>query len=192
MTTAAQLLPGDFGLVRTHGDVSRLIGAAEFLDELAQGRGWTRASRSSLYRHAFLVERVEGTTVHAIEARPSGAGKATYRLDDPTIKWSAGHFQLTDAQRQAIVAWAVEHIGDRYSYRAYLRQAAVRLHVPFAPALLARQIEQDREELCSQYVDCGWQAGNAHLFTDNRAPYDVAPSDLDDAIDAAAQTGGAS
>jgi hypothetical protein len=180
-TAAATLLPGDFGLVRTHGEVSRLIGAAEFLDELAQGH-WSTADRASLFRHAFLVERVDGQVVHAIEARPSGAGRATYRLDDPTIAWSAGHFQLTEAQRQAIVAWAVAHIGDTYSWRAYVRQAAVRLHLPLAAALMARQIEENHEELCSQFVDCAYQAGPYQLFADGRAPYDVAPSDLADLI----------
>ncbi len=181
MTTTAQLLPGDFGLVRTHGDVSRAIGAAEWLDELAQGH-WRTADRAARFRHAFLVEAVDGTTVHAIEARPSGAGRATYRLDDPAIAWSAGHFQLTDAQRQAIVAWGVAHIGDTYSWRAYVRQAAVRLHMPLAAALMARQIEQAHEELCSQYVDCAYQAAGVHLFADGRAPYDVAPCDLADLI----------
>jgi uncharacterized protein YycO len=125
---------------------------------------------------------VDGQVVHAIEARPSGAGRTVYFLGDPKVAWSAGHFPMTEAQRQAIVGWGVEHIGDTYSYRAYLRQAAVRLHVPYAPALLARQIEQAHEELCSQYVDCAYQAAGVHLFADGRAPYDVAPSDLADLI----------
>lgn len=178
---AAALQPGDFGLVHSHSDTGRLIGAAEWLDEVCQGH-LGNADRASLYRHAFLVERVDGQAVHAIEARPSGAGRAVYPLDGPDILWSAGHFQLTDAQRQQIVAWAVVHIGAGYSWAAYLRQAAVRLHVPGAAALLARQVEVSGQYICSQYVGAAYAAAGVHLFRDGRAPYDVAPSDLADLL----------
>lgn len=174
---AAQLRPGDFGLVHSNSHTGRAIGAAEWLDEVVQGH-WRSADRASLYRHAFLVERVDRDQVHAIEARPSGASRAVYPLDGPNILWSAGHFQLTDEQRGAIVAWAVAHIGAGYSWAAYLRQAAVRLHVPGAAALLARQVEVSGQYICSQYVDAAYQAAGVHLFADGRAPYDVAPSDL--------------
>ena len=177
----AALKPGDFGLVHSHSDTGRAIGAAEWLDEVVQGH-WRSADRASLYRHAFLVERVDGTTVHAIEARPSGAGRAVYPLGNPDILWSAGHFQLTDAQRQAIVGWAVAHVGAGYSWAAYLRQAAVRLHVPGAAAWLAHQVEVSGQFICSQYVDAAYQAAGVHLFADGRAAYDVAPSDLADLL----------
>lgn len=180
--TAPAVLPGDFGLVHDRSDAGIAIGVAEFLDELAQGH-WRTAKRASLYRHAFGVEKVDPNgTVHALEAWPGGARRNTYRLDDPDILWSSGHFDLSDEQRQLAVAWWVEHLDDRYSWDSYLRQAAVRLHVPFAPAALARQIEQRHEELCSQYIDCGYQAAAYQLFADRRAPYDVAPSDLADIL----------
>ncbi|MEY9937280.1 hypothetical protein [Streptacidiphilus sp. MAP5-3] len=189
MTAAALLQPGDFGLVHSTSQTGQLIGAAEWLDELTQGH-WSSADRASLYRHAFLVEAVDGNTVHAIEARPSGAGRATYRLDNPAILWSAGRLRdstgqpvmLTTEQRQQIVAWAVAHIGAGYSWVAYLRQAAVRLHVPGAGAWLAHQVQASGQFICSQYTDAAYQAAGVHLFRDGRAPYDVAPSDLADLL----------
>jgi uncharacterized protein YycO len=174
-------MPGDFGLVHTSSDTGRLIGAAEWIDEVAQGH-WRRADRASLFRHALLVEDVVGDTVHAIEARPSGAGRATYRADDPRLLWSTGCIPLTAPERQAIVVWAVAHLRAPYSWLDYLRQAAVRLHVPGAPALLAHQIEARGEYLCSQFVDAAYQRAGVHLFRDGRAPYDVAPSDLADLL----------
>lgn len=177
-------LPGDFGLLHNHGDVDQLIGAAELVDELVQGRGWSRSSRDALYRHVFLVEKVDGGVVHALEAWPSGARRNRYRLDDPAVLWSSGHFDLTAEQRDVIVAWAVAHLGARYSWLAYLRQAAVRLRVPLAAGWLARQVERRGEFLCSQYTDAAYAAAGVHLFADGRAPYDVAPSDLADLIGA--------
>jgi uncharacterized protein YycO len=177
----AAVLAGDFGLVHDRSDAGLAIGAAEWLDELAQGH-WRSADRASLWRHAFLVEKVDGQLVHAIEAWPGGARRHTYGLDDPSIRWSSGHFQLADDQREAIVSWAVEHLGAKYSWLAYARQAAVRLHVPFAADWLARQVTKHGSYLCSQYVDAGWQAAGLHLFQDGRAPYDVAPSDLADLL----------
>jgi uncharacterized protein YycO len=188
MTAAVR--PGDFGLVHSHSDTGRLIGAAEWLDEVAQGH-LRQADRASLYRHAFLVERVDGNAVHAIEARPSGAGRAVYPLDGPDILWSAGRLkdqasglliEMTDGHREQIVTWAVAHIGAPYSYLAYLRQAAVRLHVPGAPAWLAHQVEARGEYLCSQLVDAAYASAGVHLFADGREPYDVAPSDLADLL----------
>lgn len=169
--------PGDFGLVRTRGDTSRLIGVAEWLDEIAQGH-WLKADENSLYRHAFLVERVDGPVVHAIEARPSGAGRAAYKASDARVLWSSGHIDLAASQRSAIVAWGVNHLDAPYSWRDYLYQAAVRLRIPGAPELLERQIHQAGEYLCSQFVDAAYQYAGVHLFADGRTPYDVAPSDL--------------
>jgi uncharacterized protein YycO len=182
MSTPVQ--PGDFGLVHDRSDAGLAIGLAEFLDELAQGH-WRTADRASLWRHALLVESVDADgTVHAIEAWPGGARRNAYQADGVGLLWSSGHFDLTDAQRAAIVAWAVAHLGAKYSWLAYVRQAAVRLHVPFAASWLARQVERRGSYLCSQYVDAAWQAAGYHLFADRRAPYDVAPSDLADLIGA--------
>ncbi|WP_042400260.1 hypothetical protein [Streptacidiphilus carbonis] len=174
----APVLPGDFGLIPVSGVGGGALRVAEFLDEVAQGH-WRSADRDSLYRHVFLVERVDADgTVHALEAWPGGARRNTYRLDDPRILWSSGHFALTPEQRQIIVAWGVDHLGDGYAWDVYLRQAAVRLHVPFAAAALKRQVEDRNEYICSQYQDCAYQAAKEHVFMDGRAPYDVAPNDL--------------
>lgn len=176
------VLPGDFGLIPVSGAGGVALRVAEFADEVAQGH-WRRADRDSLYRHAFLVESVDPDgTVHALEAWPGGARRNTYALTDSRILWSSGRFDLTGAQRRTIVAWGVAHLGDGYAWPVYLRQAAVRLHVPFAAAALKRQVEDRREYICSQYLDCGYQAAEFHLFADGRAPYDVAPNDLADLL----------
>lgn len=181
---------GDFGLQHCRTDAGLLIGAAEFLDELAQGRGWTRASRDSLWRHVFGVESVDADgTVHAVEAWPGGARRNVYRVDDPDILWSSSSpnpvLQLTDAQRTEIVAWWLAHLGAPYSFADYAAQALTRLHVPLAAGWMLRRVEVSGRFLCSQFIDCGWQAAGAHLFTDGRPPGLVAPSDLGDLVQAA-------
>lgn len=182
--TAPAVQPGDFGLVHDRSDAGLAIGAAEWLDELAQGH-WRSADRASLWRHAFLVESVDPDgTVHALEAWPGGARRNTYHVDDPSIRWSSGHFALSGDQRAAIVAWGVAHLGAWYSALAYMRQAVVRLHLPLGRVWLAHQIEHRGEYMCSQYCDCAYAAARVHLFSDGRAPYDVAPSDLDDLLGA--------
>ncbi len=176
------VLPGDFGLKPEAGPGGLAITAAQFLDELAQGH-WSRAARAARFDHAFLVESVEADgTVHAIEAWPGGVRRHLYRVDEPGIVWSSGHFDLTGDQRVGIVAWAVAHLKARYSALAYVRQAVVRLHLPFGRAWLAHQIEARKEFLCSQLIDAGYLFVKVHMFADGRAPYDVAPSDLDDLL----------
>lgn len=177
-------LPGDFGLKREAGPGGLAITVAQVLDELAQGH-WSRASRYARFDHALLVESVDPDgTVHAIEAWPGGARRNTYRIEDPGMVWSSGRYDLTAGQRAGIVSWAVGHLHARYSALAYVRQAVVRLHLPFGRLWLAHQIEARGEFLCSQYVDAAYAAVGVHLFADGRAPYDVAPSDLADRLSA--------
>ena len=174
--------PGDFGLRRESGPGGLAITVAQVLDEWAQGH-WSRAERDAQFDHAFVVESVKADgTVRAVEAWPGGARWNTYRVDDPSIMWSSGRYGLTVDQQAGIVGWAVAHLHARYSALAYVRQAAVRLHVPFGRAWLARQILARHEYLCSQYVDCAYAAVGVQLFADKRAPYDVAPSDLADLL----------
>jgi hypothetical protein len=179
--------PGDFGLQHCRTDAGLLIGAMEVLDELAQGRSWTRASRAALYRHVFGVESVDADgTVHALEAWPGGARRNTYRLDDPDILWSSSSsnpvLQLTDGQRDEVVAWWVRHLGARYSFADYAAQLLTRLHVPLAARWMLHRVETSGHFLCSQWIDCGWLAAGAHLFSDGRPPGLVAPSDLADLV----------
>jgi hypothetical protein len=184
VTGPAGVLPGDFGLKRESGPGGLAITVAQVLDEWAQGH-WRKAERDAQFDHALIVESVDPDgTVHAVEAWPGGARRNTYRVDDPSMVWSSGRYDLTVDQQAGIVGWAVAHLHARYSALAYVRQAVVRLHLPFGRAWLARQIVARKEYLCSQYVDCAYAAVGVRLFTDGRAPYDVAPSDLADLLSA--------
>jgi hypothetical protein len=181
--------PGDFGLQHCRTDAGLLIGAMEVLDELAQGRSWTRASRAALYRHVFGVESVDDDgTVHALEAWPGGARRNTYRLDDPDILWSSSSsnpvLQLTDRQRDEVVAWWVRHLGARYSFADYAAQLLTRLHVPLAARWMLHRVETSGHFLCSAFIDQAWASADAHLFSDGRPPGLVAPSDLGDLVEA--------
>jgi uncharacterized protein YycO len=159
-----------------------LIRAAEWVDEVAQGH-WRKADRDSLYQHVFGVESVDADgTVHAIEAWPGGARRATYQAADPGILWSTGRVELTDEQRAAIVAWAVDHLGAKYSWQDFAAQAAMNLHVPLAGRWLEHRVTKSGRYLCSMYWSAAYDAAGAPLFTPPRWCGDVAPSDIADRL----------
>jgi hypothetical protein len=160
------------------------IGAAEFLDELAQGH-WRKADRDSLFRHVFGVERVDSDgTVHAIEAWPGGARRARYRLEDSSILWSSGRVEVTDEQRVLIVQWLVGHLDAKYSFLDFVAQAALNLRVPLAGRWLEHRVEKSGHYLCSAYQMAGWHAAGVELWSPARWCGAVAPSDIADVLTA--------
>jgi hypothetical protein len=172
------------GLVhdRTSGGVA--IGVAEFLDELMLGH-WRKAERDSLYRHVFVVESVDPDgTVHAIEAWPGGARRSTYRADAPDVLWSSGRgglFDLSDAQRDMVVAWCVAHLGAPYSWAAYPLKALkdCPLPVPFVERAMERQVTESGHFMCSWFGAAGYEAAGVHW---PKPVWDLAPSDLGDLV----------
>jgi uncharacterized protein YycO len=158
------------------------IGAAEFLDELAQGH-WRRADRDSLYRHVFGVERVDSDgTVHAVEGWPGGARRAVYRLEDSSILWSSSRVELTNVQREVIVVWLVAHLGAKYSWLDFAAQGALNLHVPLAGRWLEHRVEKSGRYLCSAYQMAAWHAAGVELWSPARWCGAVAPSDIADVL----------
>lgn len=175
--------PGDLGLRRIPGAGGWVIRAAEVLDEICQGH-WRKADRDSLYQHVFGVESVDPDgTVHAIEAWPGGARRALYVASDPGILWSSGRVELTDAQRDIIVAWMVDHLGARYSWADYAYQGAMNLHIPLAGRWLQHRIEKSGRFLCSAFMMAAWHEAAAELWSPPRWCGRIAPSDIADKLD---------
>lgn len=181
MTAPALLTPqrGDILLTSNEDNGSKLVGAAEFLDELAQ-KHWRQADRDQLFRHAAVVATVNGSKALAIEARPRGAGYNTYRVDDPTILWSTGRLFPTDDQRTKIVAWCEEHKNAKYSWLDYALQAAYHAPIP-TPGIekaLEHRVTASGHYLCSWFAAAAWAYGEATLWTPAKPAWSVAPSDL--------------
>jgi hypothetical protein len=157
-------LPGDFGLTSIPGPVGWLIRLGQWL----AGAGWADIE------HAFVYVG-DGRIV---EAAPGGAVETDLaEYSDRPIRWSTGHFELTDEQRAAIVAAARASIGTPYSAVDYLAIAAHRLRLPL-PGLRA-YVKSSGHRICSQAVDAEYTAGGVHLFRDNRWDGYVMPASLD-------------
>lgn len=154
--------PGDFAVIPVSGPVGKLISIGEFLD----GSGFGD------YDHAEIYVGNNQT----LGAYPGGAALVDLPQDQSGWLWSTGHITLTDAERTAIVANAMECKGIPYSSLDYFALAAHRLHIP-AP-LLKEYIASTKHLICSQLVDLCYNNAGVHLFNDNRWPGYVTPADL--------------
>lgn len=155
--------PGDFGVVRrgVHDPVGRMVQLLEW----ANGDGW------SVYTHAVLVLD-DGTL---IEAEPGGARIAPItEYAAGAVDWSS--WPLSAEQRAGIMATGRSLVGTPYSFLDYAALAAHRLHLPLPG--LRRYVASTGHMICSQLVDYGYQREGVHLFTDNRWPGYVTPTDL--------------
>lgn len=160
-------LPGDFGLTSISGDVGRLIRVGQWLN----GDGYANFEHAFIYMGGGLI----------MEAEPGGARiRPLSEYPAYTVKWSAGHFSLTPAQRNVIVTRARKFDGTPYSVLDYFALALHRLHIP-APGLRS-YIRTSKHVICSQLVDICYQAAGVQLFTD-RWPGDVTPGDLSCLLD---------
>jgi hypothetical protein len=94
----------------------------------------------------------------------------------PGSLWSSGLIALTDAERQSIIAWAMEHQRVGYSFADYgaLMLHMLHLDLPWLQSWIA----STGHLICSQFVDAGYAASAVHLFSDNRWPGYVKPGDL--------------
>ena len=120
---------------------------------------------------------------YTVGAYPGGARKIPLPCppaDLPGAVWSSGLIPLTAAQREAVTAWALAHIGTPYSFIDYLAIAAHGLRLP-VPGLRA-YIQATSHLICSQLVDADYAANGVHLFKDERWPGYVDPLDLADML----------
>lgn len=153
--------PGDFGLV----SISGIAGLGARIGQFLNGDGWTD------YQHAFLV--LDNGQI--LEAEPGGARIVPLSNYDGTNAIYST-WDLTDAQREAIVREARPLVGTPYSVLDYLSLAAHRLHIP-APHL-RRYIADSGHMLCSQMVDEVYLRAGLHMYQDQRWSGDVTPGDL--------------
>lgn len=157
--------PGDFAVVQMSGDIGRLIRLGQWLN----GDGFAN------YEHAFLM--IDDDTL--VEAEPGGARRAPLAEYGATrIRWSSGRIELTDEQREAVIAAAHRYLRVPYSFLDYAALAARRFHLPGSP-LLKGYVASTRHMICSQLVDQCYQDAGVHLFSDGRWPGYVTPADLD-------------
>jgi uncharacterized protein YycO len=155
---------GSFGLVKLSGITGKLITVGQVLDGDGLGK----------YDHAFVYigERADGKNI--VEAEPGGARLGNYKEYDD-VTWSS--WNLTDVQRAAIVAAAINLLGTPYSILDYVALGALHLHLPWF-GLVKRRVESSRYLICSQLVDQAYQAAGVQLFKDNRWCGSVTPMDL--------------
>jgi hypothetical protein len=154
--------PGDFGLVRISGAVGLGIRVAEALN----GDGWEHD-----IQHAFFV-LPDG---QLLEAEPGGARiRPLSEYDGIPVTWSG--WDLSDVQRDLMVAASARYEGVPYSFLDYGSLAARRLHIP-VPGLRS-YIASTGHMICSQLIVQIYTDGGAHLFQDNRWPGDVTPMEL--------------
>ncbi|MFF7635565.1 hypothetical protein ACFZB9_20775 [Kitasatospora sp. NPDC008050] len=147
------------------GDIGRLIRLGQWLN----GDGFAN------YEHAFLM--IDDDTL--AEAEPGGVRQAPLAEYGVTrIRWSSGTIELTDDQREAVIAAARRYLRVPYSFLDYAALAAHRFHLPGSP-LLKGYVASTRHLICSQLVDQCYQDAGVHLFDDGRWPGYVTPADLD-------------
>jgi hypothetical protein len=163
MTTNRQPQPGDFGLTKIPGAAGKLIDLGETLN----GDGF------STWSHAFIVVSCPPDTVQIVEAEPGGA---RWVADSKYADVVYSSWDLTDDQRQKIVAAAYGAIGRPYSAADYFAIAAHRLHLPL-PGLRS-YVQASGHQICSQLVDWCYQQAGVQLFNDGRWNGYVTPQGL--------------
>lgn len=157
-------LPGTIVLGRITGFVGKLV----WLGQAINGD-------SSYWTHAGIVTK----NPRVFEARPNSAGYST--LNGPNGQWAVWDlvpWDLTEAQRAAIVAECHRRAGTGYNWGTYFYLAAYRLRLPLVTQLLAKRVARSDKMICSQMVDDIYRVCGIHLFDDGRLPHDVTPGDL--------------
>lgn len=184
----ARVRPGDFAVVLGGTQTTRLITAAEKLEDMVRPTGlkWTD------WDHALLCtsvqDRAPGVYLNGIgggsqkarivEAEPAGATEADWHYNQVPFAWSSGIIELTDRQRDVIVSTALRLAREKTGY-GWLDYAALTAHALRVPVPGLRDFISDSHRLiCSQLVDYCYQQAGVQLFNDSRWNGYVTPSDL--------------
>ena len=178
----AEPQPGDFTCIPVAGGMG-------FGIELSQ---WLAGDAMQPYDHAEVYAGQadkDGPHGYTYSAYPHSKGRTGKRplpcppAELPGSLWSSGILELTQAQREGIVAWCEARPDVGYSFLDYDALALHMLHIPM-PGLQS-YIASTGHLICSQYVDSAWLSGpllkgapSYHLFTDGRWPGFVKPGDL--------------
>lgn len=157
--------PGDFGLTKIKGWVGVWVSLGQWLN-----------GDASRYTHAFLVLDNE----QVIEAQPGGA--VITPLSEYTDRFDVvfSRSELTDEQRDTMVAHARQLEGTPYSFLDYLALALTRLKIK--PKFIFNRVKSSGHLICSQLVAQEYEKVGASLFTDGTPAYMVTPGDLADVL----------
>lgn len=162
----SQMKPGDFYLTRIGG----LTGAGITLAQWAIGD-------LSRYSHAgiFLGDCFDDGIEYVAEAMPGGL------QINPISKYHGkelihSRFDLTDDERNTIVAFAVSKLGTPYSYLGYLYVGLTAFK--HCPEWVKDKVSSSDALFCSQFVDWAYSNAGVKLFDDGRVYLDCTPGDL--------------
>lgn len=113
-----------------------------------------------------------------VSAEPGGAivRPIAYYTRDHDVVWS--RFELTHTQRWRIATWARHHRGVEYGYGDFIAAGISSITRRATPAWLRRIVARPDRLICSQLCDLALQAGDVHLFQDNRPAGAVTPADF--------------
>lgn len=148
-------LPGDYGVCRTHGIVGFLI----------------QLGTLTKYNHAFIYLG-DG---QIIEATPRRGVIISPVTNYTNIAWNM-HEPKTDEQRTELVRTALTHLGDHYSFLAFLAIGMRILHIR-SPKWMKDRLTKSKNEICSELVARDYRA--CGFFVEGQRPdFYISPSDL--------------
>lgn len=162
----SQMKPGDFYLTRIGGATGVFITAAQWaIGDLS------RYSHAGIYLGDCFGDGID----YVAEAMPGGL------QINPLSKYHGkelvhSHFDLTDEQRDKIVALAISKLGTPYSYLGYLYVGLTAFK--HCPQWVKDQVSSSDALFCSQFVDWCYSQAGIKLFDDDRIYLDVTPGDL--------------
>lgn len=174
--------PGDLCVVNTLNQASAAV-------QLLQ---WLSTRKFSQWNHVCVCTSVSlHGEITIAEAEASGAVLVPWHYEDVPHQWSTGVLPTNAAVAAAAARYTQPgpwgpH-GVPYSWLDYAAIAARRWHVP-VPGLRGF-IKATGHMMCSQLADACKQAGNVHLFEDNRWAGYVAPDDIGALLPAGQWTG---
>jgi hypothetical protein len=175
--TVPAVLPGDFCCIPMAPPAGPFVAIAEWVNDLG-----TKGDSPQDYGHAEVYAGLPdkaGPYGYTFSAYPNKMGKRALPCPPaqlPGSLWSSGLVTLTQAQRQAVVAWCVAHPAVTYSGWDYLELTAHRIGID--TSWLEARIADSSSYICSQYVDASYQAAGKQLFNDGRWNGFVTPLDL--------------
>jgi hypothetical protein len=164
--------PGDFCCVPISGGAGLGIEIGQWLD----------GDKFQPYDHAeIFVGQADAAGPHGytVSAYPDRNGRRPLPCPPaqlPGSLWSSGLIALADAERQAIIAWAMDHQQVKYSFADYGALALHHWHLDLP--WLQSYIGSTKRLICSQFVDAAYAAAAVHLFQDQRWGGYVKPGDL--------------
>ena len=178
--------PGDFCCTPAGGELGKAILVAQRL----AGNHNPQYEHAEVYVGQADARGPHGYTYSAYPDNddPAKTGKrplAGPARTMPGFIWSSGIIELSDMQRDGVLAWCATHDDVKYSWEDYGAIFLKHMHI-LAPGLKT-YIADTHRMICSYYTDTAMRDGaGVHLFNDGRWPGEVCPGDLADMLMVAA------